>query len=280
MSHYRYPATPDTTRTTAVNLTVATWNVHHRRSNAAIGSDLDKVLATGVEVLGVNEVGGHEAAVGRSRDNIAHFQARGEPGSASSAVLWRSDVLQLVRAGTRRATRRVYVGPRGAGPATMPPKFVTWVQLLHLETRRNVFVLVSHFPATIEHKLRPNVVLRRRLKVNQQMWMANQWLVSRFLRRGQVLVVGDLNWNAQMDDGTYADAPKASASRMSLETCYEALGLPAQGTKGDRYIDYVLFPSRRPDVIRATSQRVFDVNTDNDHRVLAVDLQLSDRGDT
>jgi hypothetical protein len=280
MSSERLPSRPSTASRSTAKLTVATWNVHHRRSNAAIGADLDQVLATGVQVLGVNEVGGHEAAVGRARDNVAHFQARGERGTASSAVLWRTDVLRLVRAGTRRATRRVYVGPRGAGPATMPPKFVTWAQLRHLETSRNLFVLVSHFPATIEIDGRPNVVLRRRLKVNRAMWRANQWLASRFLPRGQVLVVGDLNWNARVDDGSYADAPKASASRMGLETCYEALGLPASGTKGDRLIDYVLFPNSRPDVIKATAQRIFDVNTDNDHRVLAVDLRLSARGAT
>lgn len=258
-------------------LSVATWNVHHRRSSPAISGDLDDVLAAGVELLGVNEVGGHQAAVAHSRPNVGHFQASGANGAASSALLWRNDVLQLLRKGRRRASHSVYVGPRGAGPPRMPPKFVTWAQFLHLETNRNIFALVSHFPATIEISGKPNVVLRKRLEVTRAMWAANEWLVSRFLNRGVVLVLGDMNWNARMDDGSYADAPRAAADRLGLRTSYEALGLPAAGTKGNRLIDYVLYSRDRPGSFEAQTQRIFDVNADNDHRVLAVDFRVTAR---
>jgi hypothetical protein len=259
------------------HLSVATWNVHHHRSTAAIRGDLNDVLASDVQLLGLNEVGGHEAAVATRRANIGHFQAQGHPGIASCALMWRTDVLQLVRTGTRLASKAVYVGPRGAGPATMPPKYVTWAQFTHVHTRRNVFALASHFPATIEVAGKPNVVLRRRLKVTHEMWVTNEWLVSRFLDRGQVVVMGDLNWNAETDDGSYADAPRAAAARMGLKTSYEALGLPPQGTKGNRFIDYVLYPKDRTNTFTAVSQRIFDVNPDPDHRVLAVDFSVQAR---
>jgi hypothetical protein len=258
-------------------LSVATWNVHHRRPNTAIAGDIDAVLATGVELLGVNEVGGHQAAVAASRPRVGHFQPHGAKGAPSSAFLWRTDVLQLVRHGRRLASHAVYVGPRGAGPAHMPAKFVTWAQFLHLESNRLLFALVSHFPATIERAGKPNVVLRKRLKVTRAMWETNAWLVSRFAPRGLVFVLGDMNWDARSDEGTYADAPRAAADKMGLRTSYEELGLPSQGTKGGRLIDYVLYPKDRPKTVQAVSQRVFDVNTDNDHRVLAVDLELSPR---
>jgi hypothetical protein len=258
-------------------LSVATWNVHHRRSNAAIAGDLNDVFAAGVELLGLNEVGGHEAAIGRSRQHIGHFQARGSFGAASSALMWRSDVLRLIRAGKRRASKEVYVGPRGSGPARMPPKFVTWAKFVHVETRRHVFALVSHFPATIEASGKPNVTLRRRLRVTREMWTANEWLVSHFRGHGQVFVLGDMNWDARTDDGVYVDAPRAAASRMGLRTTYEALGLPAGGTKGDRLIDYVLYPRNRPGKVKAVSQRIFDVNRDNDHRVLEANFLLTAR---
>jgi hypothetical protein len=258
-------------------LTVATWNVHHRRSDTAIARDLDAVLATGVQLLGVNEVGGHESAVGEARSQVGHFQPHGGPGAASSGLLWRSDVLQLVRKGKRLASHALDVGPRGAGPAHMPPKYVTWAQFLHTESQRNVFALVSHFPATIEVAGRPNVTLRKRLDVTRAMWIANAWLVARFSPRGQVLLLGDMNWDARTDEGVYADAPRAAADRMGMRTSYEQLGLPSQGTLRNRLIDYVMYPRDRPSTVQAVSQRIFDVNADNDHRVLAVDMSLSTR---
>jgi hypothetical protein len=258
-------------------LSVATWNVHHRRHNAAIAADIDKVLAEGVELLGLNEVGGHQSAVGTARQDIGHVQPSGAKGAPSSALLWRTDVLQLMRHGRLQATKAVYVGPRGAGPAHMHAKFVTWAQFLHLESNRRVFALVSHFPATIERAGKPNIALRKRMQVTRAMWATNAVLVSRFAPRGQVLVLGDMNWDARTDEGTYADAPRAAADSMGLQTSYETLGLPSAGTKGGRLIDYVLYPRDRSNAIEAVAQRIFDVNTDNDHRVLAVDMSLTAR---
>jgi hypothetical protein len=256
-------------------LSVATWNVHHRRPDAAIAADIDNVLATGVELLGLNEVGGHQPAVGASRPNVGHVQPSGAKGAPSSALLWRTDVLQLLRHGRLRATKAVYVGPRGAGPAHMHAKFVTWAKFLHLESNRRIFALVNHFPATIERAGKPNITLRRRMRVTRAMWATNAVLVARFAPRGQVLVLGDMNWDARTDEGTYADAPRAAADTMGLQTSYETLGLPSEGTLGGRLIDYVLYPRDRPNAIEAVGQRIFDVNADHDHRVLAVDMELS-----
>jgi hypothetical protein len=122
------------------------------------------------------------------------------------------------------------------------------------------------------------VVLRKRIRVTRAMWDTNAWLVSRFAPRGQVLCLGDMNWDARTDEGTYANAPRAAADKMGLRTSYEELGLPSEGTKGNRLIDYVLYPKDRPNAVQAVAQRVFDVNTDNDHRVLSVDFELGARG--
>lgn len=255
---------------------VATWNVHHRRTAKAISHDLAAVFNDGVDLIGLNEMGGHDARR-MTPPHVSAYQSPAAPGSAGNAVMWRNDTYAFRKALCVKASDRTYVGPRGAGPVEMPAKYIIGAHLLHKATRRNIFALSVHMPASIEVRGRPNPDTHDRLAVCEDVWATLGRVVHKLQRHGQVLVTGDFNWDAHRDHGKWKYAPRRNASRMRLRTSYEALGLPEHATDTNRYIDYILYPANRPHIITAETQRVFDVNTDNDHRVLAVTFKLTER---
>ena len=71
-------------------------------------------------------------------------------GPAEVPFLFRASAFELVGKGTEQVSEATYVGPDGAGGSTMGPKYLTYVQLRHVATGRDIYVINSHAVPSVQ----------------------------------------------------------------------------------------------------------------------------------
>ncbi len=141
---------------TASSFVIATYNIRHALSDAVATADVTRLAATGVDVIALQEMGSRmrRNAVRAQLVDCAtcEFRAYMPEGSGPAEVpfLFRASAFELVSKGTEQVSDATYVGPDGAGGSTMGPKYLTYVQLRHVATGRDIYVINSHAVPSVQ----------------------------------------------------------------------------------------------------------------------------------
>jgi hypothetical protein len=278
-------------KTYSSNLTVGSYNIRHALSDEVAGSDVTRLAATGVDVLGLQEMSSRTrrnavlAAVqdcGSCTMRGVFFDQNAHVGAVP--ILYRADRFDLYDSGSVMLSDYTFIGEKGAGPSTLPPKYLNWVKLQDKRTGRFFYVMNSHAVASVQAKDGGANTNRRRLEVYRKHMAGMQSLVTQVKRAGVgIFSLGDLNVNYRRDrvvrDPLF---PYANLGEVQVTASYEHLGLPAtgthnrtDGTSSDRLIDYVYFMPRRP--FTPTSQSILRGYA-SDHRPLVVGFGVTGPG--
>ena len=277
-------------RTYASTFEIGSYNIRHALSDGVAAADVKK-LAAGVDVIGLQEMSSRQRrnAVLAAVQNCSTCVMRGvffdSPAMIGAVpILYREDRFTLYDSGSRMLSDTTYIGPKGAGPATLPPKYVTWVKLQEKRTGRFFYVLNSHAVASVQAADGGANTNQRRLALYRKHMDGVQALVSQFKRRQVgVFVIGDLNVNYRRDrvvrDPLF---PYVNMTEVSMEASYERLGLPPigthnrmDGTSSTRLIDYVYFMPRL--VFQPVTQSILG-GYSSDHRPLVVGVEATGPG--
>lgn len=287
---------PDTARqvqrkTFTAGLELASYNIRHALSDGTAATDVRRLAATGVDVIGLQEMSARTRrnAVLAEVQNCDTCVMRGvffdSPANIGAVpILYRSDRFDLYDSGSVMLSDRTFIGTKGAGPAELPPKYVTWVKLQERRTGRFFYVLNSHAVASVQAKDGGPNTNQRRLAVYRKHMDGLKSLVAQMKRRQVgVFVLGDLNVNYRRDrevrDSLF---PYVNMAEVQVTASYEALGLPATGTHArmdgtstSRLIDYVYYMPRNP--FTPASQSILSGYA-SDHRPLVVGFDLTGPG--
>lgn len=270
---------------------LVSYNIRHALSTDVARDDVVKLAAGGADVVGLQEMASRkrrDAVIAGVRDcdgctmEGAFFDAPANVGAVP--ILYRSDKFELHDSGAVMLSDRTYVGPRGAGPAEMPPKYATWVKLQDKRTGRFFYVINSHAVASVQAPDGGANDNHRRLALYRQHMDGLMSLVSQFKRKQVgIFVLGDFNVNYRRDrvvrDRLF---PYVNLGQVDVSSNYEHLGMPRTGTHersdgrtSTRLIDYVYFMPRLPFAPRAQS---ILSGYASDHRPLSVTFQVKGPG--
>jgi endonuclease/exonuclease/phosphatase family metal-dependent hydrolase len=275
-----------TDRWSPSRIRVVTYNLQYDLPPRVVRSDLRALASTGVAVIALQEMGGanrraaaRSALVDCARCHYATtMPAHGQ--GATTPIFWRSDRFSLVQSGVRRLTDKTYVGPRGAGPRTVPPKYVTWVLLKELRSGRKIYVLNTHTIASVQAKSGgANPRMARRVRLYTRHLHALRSFVDGLGASRNVVVCGDFNVNYRRDRVVRdRHFPYVNMPRSDLQPSYGALGEPRRGTHtlrsglDTRLIDYVYY---EPDGAMSPRRQRVLVGYRSDHRPLVLRLAIA-----
>lgn len=278
-------------RTYTSGVELASYNIRHALSDGVAAGDVKRLAATGADVIGLQEMSSRtrrNAVLAAVQDcstcvmQGVFFDSPAMIGALS--ILYREDRFTLYDSGSQMLSDTTYIGPKGAGPATLPPKYVTWVKLQEKRTGRFLYVLNSHAVASVQGPDGGANDNQRRLALYRKHMDGLQTLVSQFKRRQVgVFALGDLNVNYRRDrvvrDSLF---PYVNMGEVSMEASYERLGVPAtgthnrmDGTSSTRLIDYVYFMPRL--VFEPVTQSILG-GYSSDHRPLKVGFEVTGPG--
>ena len=218
---------------------LATYNIRHALSDSVAAADLQRLADTGVDVIGMQEMGA------RTRRNAVRaqlvdcesceFQAYMPDGLGPGEVpfLFRSSVFELVSKGTEMVSDSMFVGASGAGPSTIGPKYLTYVQLRHRATGQDIYVINNHAVASIQGPDGgPNYNNPERLQLFRKHMDGLAAMIERFRATGAaVFAVGDFNVNYRRDAVVQAKIfPYYRMKQVGVFASYKFLGSPDRGT--------------------------------------------------
>jgi len=241
----------ETTATTA-SVVVATYNLRHALSVNAVVGDLKALADTGVDVMGLQEMGGRdrEAAVAEQLAcSSCQFDVYmpNEAGQRATPILYRRSMFSLLSAGTQKISNATYVGPSGAGPSTVAAKYLNYVLLDHRVTGQDIYVINSHTVASVEVGGEPNYNHPERLRLYRKHMDRLSAMINEFKATGAaVFTTGDFNVNYRLDSVVrHWRFPYYNMSQLGVFASYKFLGMPEYGThvrkasNDTRLIDYV-----------------------------------------
>lgn len=234
-------------------IVIATYNIQHALADDVVVADMQKLADTGVDVIGLQEMGGlarRDAVTAQLVDCIScEFEAFMPSGAGQGAlpILYRWSKFHLLSSGTRKVSEATYVGPSGAGPSTVPDKYLTYVQLSHRITGQEMYVINSHAVASVEASDGPNYQHPERLELYRQHMDGLKAMITEFKATGAaVFATGDFNVDYRRDSVRQDQLfPYYNMSQVDVSASYEFLGMPEDGThlgdagNGTRLIDYV-----------------------------------------
>lgn len=257
---------------------LASYNIRHALSDEVASADVQRLAATGADVIGLQEMGSRTRrdAVRAALVDCAtcEFRAYMPNGSGPAEVpfLFRDSTFQLLGTGTQLVSEATYVGPDGAGPSTIAAKYLTWVRLLHRATGQEIYVINNHAVASVQAADGgPNYANPERLQLFRQHMDGLSDLVARFEATGAaVFTAGDFNVNYRRD--SVLQDPMFPYSRMrplDVYASYKFLGSPDRGTQveGTRLIDQIS-SSDHPAIV-PTEQSIL-TGYSSDHRPVLV----------
>lgn len=237
------------------SFSVATYNIRHALSDEVATRDTAQLADAGVDVIALQEMSSRmrrnaiaARLVSCSACPMDAFMPTGS-GQAALPILFRTSVFELLDTGTRMVSERTYVGPQGAGPSTMPPKYLTYVHLRHRVSGQDIYVINNHaVPSVQASDGGPNYGNPERLRLFRQHMEGLANLITQFKATGgAVIATGDFNVNYRRDvvvrDRMF---PYFNMDLLGMHASYKFLGTPAQGThrlsgssNDTRIIDYV-----------------------------------------
>ncbi len=233
---------------------VATLNIRHGLSDADAVSDVVKLSNAGADLVGLQEMGSAQrrnAVRARVVDCATcpydTYMPTGS-GPAEIPILFRSDKFTLLSKDTRKVSDRTYVGPDGAGPSWIAPKYLTYVQLRHKLTGQVLYLINNHTVASVQASDGgPNWDNRERLELYRKHMNALKALITEFKATGAaVLTTGDFNVNYRSDSVIRHELfPYRNMEQVRVFTSFKYLGTPERGThvnkngNSSRIIDYV-----------------------------------------
>ena len=218
---------------------IATYNIRHALSDAVATADVTRLAATGVDVIALQEMGARmrRNAVRAQLVDCAtcEFRAYMPEGSGPAEVpfLFRASAFELVSKGTEQVSDTTYVGPDGAGGSTMGPKYLTYVQLRHVATGQDIYVINSHAVPSVQGPSGgPNYGNPERLALFRQHMDGLIAMVARFEATGAaVFATGDFNVNYRRDAVVQEKIfPYYRMKQIGMYASYKYLGSPALGT--------------------------------------------------
>ena len=282
-----------TRKTYTNNLTLGSYNIRHALSDEVAGNDVKRLAATGVDVLGLQEMSSRtrrNAVLDAVQDcdsctmRGVFFDQNAHVGAVP--ILYRADRFTLYDSGSVMLSDYTFIGDKGAGPSTLPPKYLNWVKLQDKRTGRFFYVMNSHAVASVQASDGGANTNQRRLAVYRKHMDGVKSLVAQVKRRQVgVFVLGDLNVNYRRDRVVRDQLfPYVNMAEVSVQASYEHLGVPAtgthnrlDGTSSTRLIDYVYFMPRL--VFAPASQSILG-GYSSDHRPLVVGFQVTGPGTT
>ncbi|RCK69896.1 hypothetical protein DT076_07650 [Desertihabitans brevis] len=271
---------------------VATYNLN-TGSATATRADLD-VLSDRVALLGVNECMGVEreaiAAWVRARPNWRWHRPVSRGGETrfkgSNAVLWDRRVFRLRAQGAR-------FGSRSHTPNfEIDERWITWVELTHRDSGRDIVWIQTHMDPTVERDGRPRKGAEARIEGNLTYMRRVKALAAAKSEGAEVLVAGDWNVDARADRRVghhrfpfaVLEERDAPAKLPGLRTTYSHFRFDVPATSGPAktgaYIDDLALWVRRSKaarVVRFTDHRVL-TGLRSDHRPLVAGLVIDHAG--
>jgi endonuclease/exonuclease/phosphatase family metal-dependent hydrolase len=261
-------------------ITVATYNVRHRRPTPQIRADIIRIIEAGADAVCLQEMTGHDKALerlpGHWKAHVVEPRRAGRGGRAETPILYNAARLRLVRSGFRKVSEPQKVEyDQDAGGDDVAEKTITWIRLRLTGSDRDVAIANVHAIAGIEAQGSPRTDRPRRLKVFRKTMVTLEDMARYRRSRGHVFIVaGDFNVDfsndAQVRDPRF---PYRWLTRCGITITYDRLGLPDDGTHGNRHIDYV--GASAP--AEPTGHRLMNLGSDHD-AVLAT-FELPSRGE-
>jgi Fibronectin type III domain len=218
---------------------LATYNIRHALSDSVAASDLQRLADTGVDVIAMQEMGARtrrDAVRARLVDcESCEFRAYMPNGMGPGEVpfLFRASAFELVSSGTEMVSDTTFVGAGGAGPSTIGPKYLTYVQLRHRASGQDIYVINNHTVASIQGPDGgPNYGNPERLQLFRKHMDGLAAMVERFRATGAaVFAVGDFNVNYRRDAVVQAKLfPYYRMKQVGAYASYKFLGTPDRGT--------------------------------------------------
>lgn len=269
---------------------IATFNAAAKSTTREGFNDVKDLLAEGPDIVALQEMSsGERRKLVRERLTDCAtcawdgwFPLPVLPGGLP--ILWRADKFTLIGHDWFQVAPETFVGDRGAGPATIRPRYVVRLRLQDKVTGRIIWVLNTHFVPTVEGPNGRRNANERRTRLYAKHMDGLLALVDKIRAEeggGLVFVAGDFNVNYRNDKVAQDPIfPYAALGTRRLRSSHYKLGEPATGTHvlgngfDKRLIDYVHFrPTRRA---TPTGQRIIR-GMNSDHRPLIVDFRLTAR---
>jgi endonuclease/exonuclease/phosphatase family metal-dependent hydrolase len=271
-------------------LRIVSFNTAAFLSVGAAVRDVRAVADRGVDVIALQEMASAKrraavrAALVDCETCVFEMFAPTNSGavSAGTPILYRSDRFWLLASGSVQVTKATYVGPRGAGPSTIRPKFVNWVRLRDRLTRRQVYVLNNHTVPSVQARNGGPNANKARLRVYRKHMSGLKALIVQSQQTGgTIFVTGDFNVNYRKDRIVAASMfPYRSLSDVAVRASYQRLGEPRTGThilpsgNDERLIDYVFIRDHR--AVTPVRQEII-TGVSSDHRPILVEVGLAYR---
>lgn len=250
-------------------------------------SDITTIVAANPDVVALQEMSSPEkrAAIRALLVDCLDcvYELYTPPGGATPAgtpILYRKDRFALLASGSVQVTEPTYVGPRGAGPSTIRAKYVNWVRLKDLVTRRNVCVVNNHLVPSVQASSGgPNANTARQAIYRKHMRGLTALIESLTQSTRCVLfVTGDFNVSYRTDRIVATRYfPYAKLGAVSVRASYQRLGEPELGTHilangfDKRLIDYV---SVRDQSALVPLAQTIVTGLYSDHRPVMLDASL------
>lgn len=239
-------------------LKLATLNIHHRRTDAAIRRDIAALIDRGCDIVACQEMGGHLDAA-TSHPGWGLHMPQHEPGMASTPLLWRRDTMRALGLGQRLIHGAEDVPAKAAGPEKVAPKYLVRARFVHKPSGQTVHVGNSH------------AVASNYLRDVRPLFDRHMAVLADYTRRrpgGLVFLAGD--YNATIRDDRFTRPVRAAG----LTSNWSDKTAPDGGTKGPRAIDHILLRRISPGH-RITDQET--VMLGSDHKALIVTFALARR---
>jgi len=263
-SAHAAPLVPQASSTSAGALTeatgpgpvdIATYNIRHALSDSVAVADVKRLAEAGADVIGLQEMGSRirrnavaAQLVDCSSCQFGAFMPTGA-GPGELPIFYRATELERVSEGTLKVSDATYVGPSGAGPSTIAPKYLTYVQLRHRTTGQDMYIINNHAVASVQGPDGgPNYAHPERLQLFRQHMDGLSSMIAGFKATGAaVFTTGDFNVNYRRDSVLQDKLfPYANMSPLGVFASYKFLGMPQTGThlsgsstNDTRLIDYV-----------------------------------------
>lgn len=286
------PAPPDGPKAVTSPLRIATYNASVSAPIRTTAADLRAIAAEGPDLIALQEM-----ASSKRRKAVAQvlvdckgcvYAAYAPTGKsavpAGTPIYYRTDKYTLLGSGSVKLTENTYVGPQGAGPATIRAKYANWVQLRDQTTKRKITLINNHFVPTVQKSSGGPNSNTRRTELYRKHMTGLTGLINqlRSERGGQFFLTGDFNVNYRGDKVVRADLfPYAALGQLSIYSSFQNIGEPKEGTHvlsngfSKRLIDYV-FNLKRRAVVPDGHRIMFGLGSD--HRPVLADFTLKSRG--
>lgn len=263
--HFNYP------------LRVTTANIKQGMAWGKTAADLSKVVLPGTDIVGLNE------STPR-RIPLINSWLRGRPGWHYSAIdprshwqmdvsiLWNDHNLQLLHAGN------TYGAPANIPPYKINARWIAWAEFKDKRTGSHVYYMQLHFNAGYNQAGHPGHA--RSVAENVTYMHTLLGMASKFAKDGNVIIGGDWNVDARMDERRQSPAlPYAMLSgggRGPFQTNWAKFGFTLPPTD-HTWIDYLAIWLRTG----ATQPKISflrqyeTTHTFSDHHFLTTDIDLN-----